>query len=127
MILGIQLLGLIFALGLLYAAYTNLKKKSFTINEYLFWSAVSLVIILSSLFPSVFNPIVQTLDFKRTLDFLTVAGFLFLIAGLMYVYVVVRRLNSRLEKLAMKIAMQSESLEEEISGSNKGSSAEKKK
>lgn len=129
MMLGIQLIGIIFALGLLYASYTNLKKKSFTINEYLFWSVISIAIIVSALFPSIFNPIIETLSFKRTLDFLTVIGFLFLIAGLMYLYVVVRNLNTRLERLAMKIAQQNEELEESVkeSGSAKKAEAMKQK
>jgi len=126
--LGIQLLGIIFALGLLYASYMNLKKKSFTINEYIFWSVISIAIIITALFPSIFNPIVETLNFKRTLDFLTVVGFLFLITGLMYVYIVVRNLNNRLEKLARNIAVQNEQIiEKEKEGKHENKQEHKKK
>lgn len=105
MILGIQLLGVLFALFMIYINFLHYKRKEFTVKEYFFWIITWVVFMIVSVFPGILNPIVESLNLARTMDLLIISGFLFLIAAIFYTYTVVRRTQKKLEDLVRNIAM----------------------
>lgn len=105
MILGIQIIGLIFALFMLYLTFLHFKRKEFTANETLFWIALLIIFTIITLVPGIVDPLVKTLNFVRTMDFYIVLGFMFLIFSNYYTYSQMRVNQKRLEKVVREVAI----------------------
>ena len=107
-ILGIQILGILFAIFMLYYTFLHHKRKELTIKEYLFWIFLWGIFIVLTLFPWLLKPLVKSIGFARTMDFFIVAGFMFLIGSLFYVYLLVRGNQKRIEEVVRKVAIEKE-------------------
>ncbi|MEK6967038.1 MAG: DUF2304 domain-containing protein [Nanoarchaeota archaeon] len=105
MIAGVQILGVIFGLGLFYLAFLSFKRQEFTPIEWGFWTVLSVIVILMSLFPQVLDPVVTRLKFARALDLYVILGFMFLLLSLFYTYTISRRTQVRVEELVRKMAI----------------------
>lgn len=103
-----QWFGLLFAVVILYITYVNYRRREFTINEFGLWSGLAVAIGAIAIVPSILDPIVETLNFARTLDFVIVIGFLFLITASFYTYLVTRRTHRMVEEIVRKIAIEKE-------------------
>jgi len=105
MVLGIQILGVLFALFMLYMVFLNWKRKEFTAKEYGFWAVLVILFGTVSLFPNWLNPLVETLNISRTMDFFIIVGFMFLLGAIFYLYLVVRAAQKKIDKVVRKIAV----------------------
>ena len=105
MVLGIQIVGFLFGLFIMYLTFLNYKRKELTTKEFIFWIFLWVIFIVLTLFPFLLNPIVKSFGFFRALDVLIVSGFLFLIAAIFYTYTIVRKNQRQLEKLVREIAI----------------------
>lgn len=106
MILGIQIIGVLFGIFMMYLSFIYKKRKEFTFNEWAFWSFLSVVFIFISLFPDVLDPVVKSLNIARTMDLFIILGFMFLIGAMFYTYTVTRRNQKMLEEVVRKIAFE---------------------
>ena len=99
MIPGVQILSLSFAFFMLYVSLIHYKRNNIKLKEFLFWAAIWFCMILATLFPDVFNPIVKQLYFLRLLDL----GLFSAVAIMTYLgfknHVGVLELEKRIEKL----------------------------
>lgn len=106
MILGIQILGVLFGLFMIYLTFLNSKRGEFTFKEWAFWSLLWVGFIFVTLFPSSLNFAVKGFfKLKRPLDFYIIIGFMFLTGAVFYTYSVVRKNQKRLEILVRKLAI----------------------
>ena len=105
-ILGIQILGVFFGTFMLYYTFLHFKRKELTSKEYLFWIIIWALFIILTLIPGSLTPFIKSIGFARTMDFFIVAGFMFLIGSLFYVYLLVRGNQKRLEDIVRKIAIE---------------------
>jgi len=105
-ILGIQILGILFGLFMIYYVFLHRKRKELTLKEYSFWVILWILFIILTLFPRVLAPLVKSIGFARTMDFFIVAGFMFLIGSLFYIYLLVRGNQKKLEEIVRKIALE---------------------
>lgn len=105
-ILGIQILGILFGMFMIYYVFLHHKRKELTIKEYLFWVVLWVLFITLTLFPGLLKPIIAPIGFARTMDFFIVVGFMFLIGSLFYIYLLVRENQKRLEEIVRKIAFE---------------------
>lgn len=105
-ILGIQILGILFGLFMIYYVFLHRKRKELTIKEYSFWVVLWILFIILTLFPWLLKPLVQSIGFARTMDFFIVVGFMFLIGSLFYIYLLVRSNQKKLEEIVRKIAFE---------------------
>ncbi len=104
---GIQILGMLFGVFMIYITFLNYKRKQFTIKENVFWVVFWLGLIFIALFPNALDFLVKNiLNLSRPLDFFIISGFLFLIGALFYTYTVVRRLQKKIEEMVRKIAIE---------------------
>ena len=103
-ILGIQILGILFGGFMMYYVFLHYKRKELTIKEYLFWVSLWVLFIILTLFPWLLKPLVRSIGFARTMDFFIVAGFMFLVGSLFYIYLLVRGNQKKLEEIVRKIA-----------------------
>jgi len=104
-ILGIQILGILFGLFMMYYTFLHYKRKEFTIKEYSFWFVFWGIFVTVTLFPQVLDPVLDTLNISRTLDFFIIIGFLFLIFVVFYTYTIVRKNQRKLEEIVRNIAI----------------------
>ncbi len=86
--------------------YFGLKKGEFTINEFLFWSFFSILIIFFGIKPSFLKFITDFFQFYRILDFVTVVGFMFFTIAILYLYKHNKRLEKKLNSLVVKLAVE---------------------
>lgn len=105
MIIGIQIIGLIFALLMLYITFLHFKRNEFTTNEAGFWTILWIVFLTVTLIPKILDPIVKTLSITRTMDLLIILGFMFLITANFYTYGVVRKTQKKIEGVVREIAI----------------------
>src|SRR3989344_4885665 len=101
MVLGIQIVGFLFGLFMVYYSFLNYKRKEFTAKEFSFWLGLWSIFSIIAIFPSILDPIVVGIGFLRAFDLLTIGGFLFLITAVFYTYTVVRKNQNKLEKLIL--------------------------
>ena len=107
MLLGIQIIGLLFAIGIMYFTFLHYKRKEFSKPELMFWLLIWVLFGFVTLFPGSLDFIVESLSISRTMDFFTVLGFLFLTALTIQNYLIVKKNNKKLENLVRKIAFNS--------------------
>lgn len=105
MVLGIQILGVLFALFMLYLTFLHKKRKEFKTTEYVLWVIFWLIFMFISLFPTSLNFIVKSLHISRSLDLLVIVGFLFVILIGFYTYTITRKTQYKVEELVRKIAI----------------------
>jgi hypothetical protein len=105
MMLGIQFIGLIFAIVMLYLTFLHFKRNEFTLNEFLFWLCLLVVFVVITMIPKILNPLIETLNIARTMDFYIIAGFMFLIFSNYYTYSLVRINQKKIEKVVREVAI----------------------
>ncbi len=105
MLLGVQILGVLFGLFMIYIVFLSYKRKEFKLAEVIFWSALWVFFILVTIFPTSLDFIVKTLSLQRPLDFLIIIGFLFLIILTFHNYLFMKKTNKKIEKLVSKLAI----------------------
>lgn len=105
MVLGIQVIGVLFGLFLVYLTFLYHKRREFTFNEWAFWTIMAIAFMIISLFPQLLDPIVKSLSLTRTMDLFIILGFMFLIAAVFYSYRVTRDTQKKLEEVVRIIAL----------------------
>jgi hypothetical protein len=105
MVLGIQIVGMLFGVFILYMTFVMYKRKEFTFNEWGFWTLFAIIFALISIFPRIIDPVVISLNLGRKMDLLVIVGFMFLTAAALYTYMVARRNQKRIENLVRNLAL----------------------
>lgn len=106
MILGIQIIGALFGLFMVYYTFLHYKRKEFTVKEYSFWVVLWVLFIVVALAPWLLDPFVKSLELARAMDLLIILGFMFLIGALLYTYILVRNMQKKVEEIVRKIAFE---------------------
>ena len=104
--LAIQIIGVIFGLGMLYVTVLYSRRNQLNKGEYFVWSMLWILAILISVFPQALQTVTETLHFNRTLDMLMVGSIIFVVGISFYVYTIVRRTEQRVEELVRKTAIE---------------------
>ncbi len=108
--LGIQILGVLFALFMFYLTFLHQRRKEFTAKEYLFWFGAWAVFLLLVLFPTSLDFLIKdVLSLGRRLDFFMIIGFMFMIGVLFHTYALVRKTQNKIERIVRKIAIEDNS------------------
>jgi len=106
--IGIQIIGLLFGLFMIYYTFLSLKRKEFRKGEFAVWAIMWALFLIVTLFPEVLNPIIKTLSVSRRLDFLIIIGFLFLIGLGFSTYVIARKNRKKIEDIVRNVALKEE-------------------
>lgn len=103
MLLWIQVIGILFALDMVFVTYLYYRRRVFRLHDAIIWNAVWLGLLLAVLFPSYLEIVVESLKVVRVMDFLIIAGF-FLSFGLLFtVFIRIRYAEDRLEKVVREL------------------------
>ena len=106
MILGIQIIGVMFGLFLIYYTFLQYKKREFSKTELVVWILCWSVYIYVTLYPKSLEFLAKKLNLVRTMDLLTIVGFMFLIGMSFYNHTLVRRNRKKLEVAVRQIAIE---------------------
>ncbi len=107
MILGIQILGILFALFMFYLTFLYQRRNEFTAKESIFWFSAWMIFALLVIFPTFLEVFVSdVLHFSRMMDFYIVMGFMFIIGMMFHTYTIVRKTQNKIDKVVRKIAIE---------------------
>lgn len=105
MIIGLQIIALIFAFSMIYFASLNYKRRELGKNEFfgwvLMWSAAIVVII----FPEILRTFASTFLVTRVFDLMVIGGFILVISLVFSSYVRTKKLEKKLEDLIRRDAL----------------------
>lgn len=105
-ILGIQILGFLFGMLMLYLTFLNHKRREIDIREFSFWTILWLIFIIVTFVPEILEPVVGALQLPRTMDFFIIIGFMFFAGMIFYTHIIVRKSQRKLEEVVRRIAFQ---------------------
>lgn len=98
MILGLQVIALIFALIMIYFAYLHYRRGEINGLEIISWLVVWFGAILLISFPELFRTFSSTIAISRPFDLAVIGGFILLIPIVYISYIKTKRLEKKLEK-----------------------------
>ncbi|MBT3864723.1 DUF2304 domain-containing protein [Candidatus Peregrinibacteria bacterium] len=104
-IIGIQVAAIAFSIFMLYFAFLCYKRKYFGIASLVFWLIIFSVLIISTLLPNAFYPLVELLKLNRAFDLFMVAGIFFLISISFVNFLQNQKLKRQLEKMVQDKAL----------------------
>lgn len=109
--LGIQLVGILFGLFMLYITFIFSKKKEFTSREWVIWSGLWVLFMILAIFPQLLDPVMVGLALARKMDFFISLGFMLFTVIIFYTYIIVRTNQKKIETLIRDITFLNEQLE----------------
>lgn len=115
MILGLQIIALIFSLIMIYFAYLHYRRGEINGLEILFWFIAWIGAIFMALFPGVFRVFSATIAISRAFDLAMIGGFILVIPIVYSVYIRTRRIEKKLEELVREEAKKQVKKEKNIS------------
>lgn len=104
MILGLQVIAIIFALIMIYFAYVHYKKGDINGIEILFWLIAWLGAVLIIVFPEIFSLFARTIAISRAFDLAVIGGFILVIPLVYLSYIRTKKLEKKLEEFVREDA-----------------------
>ncbi len=104
-LLGVQVVGIIFALLLAYFTFLNYKRRELEAAELFFWSVMWALFIFIVLFPSTLSFIADTLHLVRLFDLFTISALMFLIALTFYNYILNMHTKRKVDGIVRALAL----------------------
>lgn len=99
MIIGIQILAIIFSFSMIYFAVINYKKKDLSFTEVASWTILWIATTIFVIFPELLRRFSMTFLVTRVFDFMVIVGFILVISMSGSAYMRVRRNEKKIEDL----------------------------
>ncbi len=99
MILGLQIIAIIFAFLMIYLAILHRRRGEIDRTEIISWVTIWIVIIFIVIFPEILRTFAKNLFITRLFDLMVVGGFILVITMVSKSYVSTRKLEKKLEDL----------------------------
>lgn len=105
MIEGIQIIGILFALVMIYLTFLYYKKQSYSTRSFIFWLSVWIAFLAATFFPTSLYGIMEELNIERTVDFFVIGGFMFFAVVIFHLFVTIKKLEAKIEKIVRETAI----------------------
>lgn len=105
MVSGIQILGILFGMSMLYLSFLHFKRKEFNAYQFFIWGVLWIGFIVVVLFPKSLNVFVQRLGVIRAFDLFSVVAFIVVFSLAFHNYVLIARLEKKLERRVREKAL----------------------
>lgn len=105
MIPGIQIIGFLFGLVMLYLTFLYYKRGDYESRSFVVWVCVWLFFLIMTMLPKTIYGLMETLKIERTADFFVVSGFLFFSLVIFYLFVTLKSMQKKIEKMVREIAI----------------------
>lgn len=105
MILGLQIIGILFSLIMVYFALLHYKKGHLNGMEISSWIIIWVLVIFVVIFPEVVRIYANSFAVSRVLDLLIAGAFVVVFVMVSSAYIRVSQLEKRIEELVRKLAL----------------------
>ena len=105
MIFGIQIVGILFGLIMLYLTFLYYKRKDYNTKAFVVWVLVWVFFLVMVIFPKSIYGLMEVLEIHRTVDFFVIAGFLFFSLIIFYLFITVKSMQKKVEKIVRVVAI----------------------
>lgn len=105
MIIGIQIIAILFAFTMIYFAVLSFKKKDLNRSEFFSWIVLWIIAIVVVIFPELLRKFSMTFLVTRVFDLLTIGGFILVITMVSATYLRARKNEKRLEEIVRRDAL----------------------
>lgn len=105
MILGLQIIGVLFALMMVYFAILHFKKGHLNAIEIASWIIIWVLVIFIVLFPEIVRIYAASFAISRVLDLLIAGAFIVVFVMVTGAYIRVNQLEKRIDDLVRKLAL----------------------
>lgn len=102
---GLQIIGVLFGLVMLYLTFLYWKKRAYDGKSFAIWTLVWIFFLAMVAFPDTIYGVMEGLKIERTVDFFVIAGFLFFSVIIFYLYVITSKNKRKIEEIVRKIAL----------------------
>lgn len=106
MIEGIQIIGVLFALVMIYLTFLYYKKQSYSTRSFVLWLGVWIAFLIATFFPTSLYGIMEELNIERTVDFFVIGGFMFFAIVIFHLFVIIKKLETKIEKIVRETAIE---------------------
>lgn len=107
MVVGSQILGVLFGTFMIYLTFIRGKRNEFTTKETILWICVWSGVIVVAFIPKSLDILsIQILQFARTFDLLIMIALMFLTGSIFYTYSLVRKNQKKVEEIVRKVALE---------------------
>ncbi len=108
MIIGVQIIGIIFSFIMIYFAYLHYSRGEISIGENLTWWVIWVATIFLIIFPDLLRDFSQKVLITRAFDLMVIGGFILVITIIFKVYIKVKQLEKKMERLTRNDALKGE-------------------
>jgi hypothetical protein len=105
MIIGLQVIALLFAFTMIYFAVLHFKRREISVTEITSWLIIWTIAVIVIVFPELLKSFAGTFLVTRVFDLMTIGGFILTISLVSIVYLRTRRLEKKLEEMVRKQAL----------------------
>ena len=105
MIIGLQIIALLFSFSMIYFAVLHYKRHEISRNEITSWVIIWAVAIFVIIFPELLQSFAKTFLVTRVFDLMVIGGFILVISLAASAYIRVRRNEKKLEELVRKLSL----------------------
>lgn len=105
MLVGIQLLGMLFGIIMIYFSYLYYKRGNYSKKSLILWTLAWGAVIIIFGVPQIIYGLMNMLAINRTADFFTTIAIVFLTSIVFYLYTIVKRTEKKMEDLVRSIAI----------------------
>jgi len=104
-ILGVQIISITFSVFMIYFTYHAYRRQHFEIYSLIIWLLVFSGLIIFTLLPSIFLPVLQLLKIARLFDFFLIAGIFFLITISYINFLHIEKLKRKIDRIVQDKAL----------------------
>ena len=102
MILGLQIIAIIFALLMIYLAILHRRRGELDKTEIISWVSIWLATIFIVIFPEILRTFAKTFFITRLFDLMVVGGFVLVIGMVTKTYISTKRMEKKLEEFVRR-------------------------
>lgn len=105
MIIGLQIIAILFSLSMIYFAVLNYKRREINRMELIGWMVIWIGTIIVVVFPELLRTFAKTFLFARVFDMMVVGAFILVISMVVSAYMRTKRNEKKLEDLVRKLSL----------------------
>lgn len=106
MILGVQIIGILFGMSMLYLTFLYYKRGDYVTRDFLIWALAWVFFLVMTAYPKLIYSVMDSINIERTADFFVLGGFMFFSIVIFHLYTITKRNEAKLETLVRKIAIE---------------------
>lgn len=100
--IGIQIVAIIFALWMIYFTFLHFRRGEFTKSELIIWQVLWIGLIVVVIYPNSVKFVLNTFKISRAFDLIVIVGMVVLFGITFRNYVLLRRVERKLEDMVRK-------------------------